>query len=48
MSDEEGSNAATEGSTLRISPAEERQPEPHGSIESESGGSGAESGLFFV
>lgn len=44
MSDEEGSNAATEGSTLRISPVEDRAPKPPGSFESESVGSGAESG----
>lgn len=37
-SDDEGSNAATEGSTLRTSPAE-----PAGSNGSESGGSGVES-----
>lgn len=37
-SDDEGSNAATEGSTLRTSPAE-----PVGSGGSESGGSGVES-----
>lgn len=37
-SDDEGSNAATEGSTLRTSPAEQA-----GSGSSESGGSGVES-----
>lgn len=37
-SDDEGSNAATEGSTLRTSPAEHA-----GSVGSESGGSGIES-----
>lgn len=37
-SDDEGSNAATEGSTLRTSPAEHA-----GSVGSESGGSGVDS-----
>lgn len=37
-SDDEGSNAATEGSTMRTSPAEHA-----GSVGSESGGSGVES-----